>query len=131
MLELWQDFYDSAAPALFDAFPEDYEAASPLQFSGVWSPWMGVTDDERDAVWGLEEEEDDEVAENMLVAEAMVVESQRVGVVQHLLAPSIGVLLIVGILVVILQFTARFVKRDGKKLTDSLAAEPPVEYGTV
>ncbi len=86
---------------------------------------MGVKEDERDAVWGVFDDD----WELMADGETVAVHTHKFGVVQHLLAPSIGILLIVGILVVILHSTARFVKRDQKKA--SLAVDEPAEYGTI
>ena len=99
MIQMLLDFKDAAAPALFYIYPEDYDAVSSPDLNGVWSPWIGLDDD------------DNEV---LSVKESIMVQSQQLGVLQHLVAPSIAVLVLVGVLVIILQIAAR-VARQKKK----------------
>jgi len=39
MLEMFESFRKVQAPARVDMFPENYDAANPDNFGGVWSPW--------------------------------------------------------------------------------------------
>jgi len=114
MVKMYAEYQELQAPALFDLYPEDYEAASPDQFSGVWSPWMG-----------LDQSEDEVLA----VEESVVTQSQRFGVLQHLLGPSIGFLLVVVVLVVLLQATTRFIRRNQRK--NGLKSSWDTTYGAL
>ena len=95
------DFQGAAAPPKFDMFPEDYDAADPVQFDGVWSPWMGLDDDSEEELLSLQE--------------SVVTRSQPVGVMQNLLASSAGILVVFGVLLFILQIATRYIKPPEKK----------------
>jgi len=136
MLEMFEKFWNEQAPARFSVFPVDYIAADPAEFNGAWSPWMILdldSDDDEDDVDGSTQRvfrristDDGKGEEEVLaVEETVTIRSQRLNVLQHLLAPSIGVLLVLGVFMLVLLVAARFVKGDGKKE----CVQP--EYGSV
>jgi len=99
MLEMFQKFWNQQAPARFDMFPENYDAADPAQFNGVWSPWHELTVHSPDV---------------LAVEETGTVYSQRIHVLQHLLVPF-AVLVIGVVCILILKPIGQSAKEDGKR----------------
>ena len=103
MKEMFEQFQGEAASPLFAIYPEDFDAADPVQFNGVWSPWLGFNDDSERELLAL----------------------QETAVTQHLSAPSIVFLVIFGVLMLILQTATLIIKRNEEK------ARLTSDYGAV
>jgi len=109
MLEMFQKFWNQQAPARFDMFPENYDAADPAQFNGVWSPWHELTVHSPDV---------------LAVEETVTVHSRRIDVLQLSLVPFV-LLVIGGVSMLMLQAMTQCIKgRRNRK-----CVEP--QYGAV
>ena len=71
MWDLMLEYNESAVPALHLLFPDQDDAANPINFGGFWSPWVTLKDDETFSLSDFisDDDDDDEIAVDMKVVE--------------------------------------------------------------